>query len=179
MPVVFEGVNKKVEILLWVCLWGFRGVEGAWDSLNWKPRLLGLREEGSKVRSPGSLERRDAGVVCRIELLLTPKPPQGPLVHLGSVPLCHEKDVNHGVNPRRLWNPRRRTRVHLPNWSQTHQPTSRNRATPDTYKPLGRRMFPFISLKLGLVCYRHLYSMNRLIEPCCLKPLSLGTCLFL
>ena len=89
MPVgfFFGGVNKKVEILLWVCLWGFRGVEGAWDSLNWKPRLLGLREEGSKVRSPGSLERRDAGVVCRIELLLTPKPLQGPLVHLGSVPL--------------------------------------------------------------------------------------------
>ena len=99
MPVgfFFGGVNKKVEILLWVCLWGFRGVEGAWDSLNWKPRHLGLREERSRVRSPGSLERRDAGVVCRIELLLTPKPPQGPLVHLGSVPLCHEKDVNHGV----------------------------------------------------------------------------------
>ena len=39
------------------------------------------------MRTPGSLERRDAGVVCRMELLLTPKPLQGPLVHLGSVPL--------------------------------------------------------------------------------------------
>ena len=68
-------------------VWGFRGVEDAWDSVSWKPRLLGLREEGSRVRTSGSLERRDAGVVCRMELLLTPKPPQGPLVHLASVPL--------------------------------------------------------------------------------------------
>ena len=85
--VFFGGVYKKVEILLWVCLWGLREVEDAWDSVSGKPRLLGLRKEGSRVRTPGSLERRDAGVVCRMELLLTPKPLQGPLVHLGSVPL--------------------------------------------------------------------------------------------
>ena len=58
--------TEKKEIVLWVCLWGLRRVEDAWDSVTWKPRLLGLRKEGSRVRTPGSLERRDAGVVCRM-----------------------------------------------------------------------------------------------------------------
>ena len=85
-PVVFlGGANTKVEILLCVCSLGVRGVKDAWDSVSWKPRLLGQREEGWRVRTPGSLERRDGGVVCRIEYLHTPKPPQGPLVHLGFV----------------------------------------------------------------------------------------------
>ena len=73
------------------------GVGHAWDSLSWNPRLLGLRRW--RVRTPGSLERRNGGVVCRIEFLHTPKPPHGRLI-------CNEKDVNQGVtDPRRLWNP--------------------------------------------------------------------------
>ena len=54
---------------------------------------------GWRVRTPGSLERRNGGVVCWIEFLHTPKPPHGRLI-------CNEKDVNQGVtDPRRLWNP--------------------------------------------------------------------------
>ena len=81
----FGGANTKVEILLCVCSLGVWGVKNAWDSVSWKPRLLGQRQEGWRVRTPGSLERRDGGVVSRIDFLHTPKPPQGPLVHLGFV----------------------------------------------------------------------------------------------
>ena len=78
------------------------------------------------MRSPGSLERRDAGVVCRIELLFTPTS-AGTFGALGfcAPVICHEKDVNQGVT--------------VPEGSGTHgvelEPPSQTEAKPTSPQP--------------------------------------------
>ena len=79
-----------------------------------------------------------------------------------AVVICHEKDVNQGVtDPEDSGTPRRRTRTPLPDWNQTDRSTARNRAAPDTYKPIGRRMFVFTSLNWGMVCYTTLLQHEQ------------------
>ena len=115
------------------------------------------------MRTPGSLERRDAGVVCRMELLLTPKPLQGPLVHLGSVPLsaAMRRTLTRESQSQKALEPDGGELESPPKWEPNPPVHSQKQSRPRYLQTLRRRMFVFTSLNLGVVCYTTLLQHQQ------------------
>ena len=115
------------------------------------------------MRTPGSLERRDAGVVCRMELLLTPKPLQGPLVHLGSVPLsaAMRRTLTRESQSQKALEPDGGELESPPKREPNPPVHSQKQSRPRYLQTLRRRMFVFTSLNLGVVCYTTLLQHQQ------------------